>query len=121
VTIGESLARFWTWANSKTVVPWVALVLSAVAAFAHFEAESKAQEVRVKEIKEVTTERMIDLRRDLEFSQSSYQTHILDSLSRIESSQKEAREELKAVKADMTSISADLDRVCYRVQADCKR
>ena len=117
----SSFSLFWQWLNSKPILPWVAIMLSAVAAFAHFEAESTAQEVRVTEFKQVATENITDLRRDLEQSQTQFQSMVLTSLNRIEAAQKENREELKSVKSDVVSISADLDRVCYRVNADCRR
>ena len=121
MTVVHSFHHFWEWLSGKTIAGWVALLVSAIMAFSHYESESKAQEVRVIEFKKVAEDGMLDLRRDLEREQESFQGLVIKSLSRIEEKQESIESEVKQVKTDMTDLTIDLNKVCDRVKANCKR
>lgn len=121
MTVSHSFHQFWGWLSGKTIAGWVALLVSAIMAFSHYESESKAQEVRVVEFKKVAEDGMQDLRRDLEREQESFQGLVLKSLTRIEAKQESIENEVKQVKTDMTDLTIDLSKVCSQVRAKCKR
>ena len=121
MTVSHSFHQFWGWLSGKTIAGWVALLVSAIMAFSHYESESRAQEVRVIEFKKVAENGMDDLRRDLEREQESFQGLVLKSLTRIEANQESIEAEVKQVKTDMTDLTIDLSKVCSQVRANCKR